>query len=141
MVLDGPSLASLVCDSVIHRVLMAGSTILDYGTGTRSVSAQLFNALVVRDRCCRYPGCDRPPKWCEAHHVVHVADGGPTCPGNCVLLCSRHHHRLHLPGWGAVMGADGVLEISDSYGRVFTSRPPAHPGDGARPPPALFDTS
>jgi hypothetical protein len=47
-VLDGPSLASLVCDSVWHRVVMAGSVILDYGTATRTISANLFNALVVR---------------------------------------------------------------------------------------------
>ncbi|MGI8758697.1 MAG: hypothetical protein ACR2K0_05270, partial [Acidimicrobiales bacterium] len=62
----------------------------------------------------------------------------PTCPSNCVLLCSRHHHRLHLSGWHAELRADGALEVRDPNGRVFTSRPPPHPGDGARPPPALF---
>ncbi|MGI8758462.1 MAG: DUF222 domain-containing protein [Acidimicrobiales bacterium] len=138
VVLDGPSLAALVCDSSFHRVLMAGSSVLDYGTATRTISANLFNALVVRDRCCRFPGCDRPVRWTEVHHVVHVADGGPTCPSNCVLLCSRHHHRLHLSGWGAELRGDGVLEVRDPNGRAFTSRPPPHPGDGARPPPALF---
>ncbi|MGI8758475.1 MAG: DUF222 domain-containing protein [Acidimicrobiales bacterium] len=49
VVLDGPSLASLVCDSVMHRVMMADSVVLDYGTSTRVVSANLFNALVVTD--------------------------------------------------------------------------------------------
>ncbi|MGI8758108.1 MAG: hypothetical protein ACR2K0_02250 [Acidimicrobiales bacterium] len=42
------------------------------------------------------------------------------------------------------MGADGVLEINDPGGRVFISRAPPHPGDGARPPPAapaLFNSS
>jgi chromate transporter len=76
VVLDGPLLASLVCDSVLHRVMMAGSVVLDYGTATRVVSANLFNTLVVRDRHCRFPGCDRPPMWTDAH-VVHVEDGGP----------------------------------------------------------------
>ncbi len=31
-VLDGPSVASLVCHSVLHRVVMADSVILDYHT-------------------------------------------------------------------------------------------------------------
>jgi hypothetical protein len=54
VVLDGPSLASLVCHSVFHRVLVSGSSILDYGTATRTISANLYNALVVRDRHCRF---------------------------------------------------------------------------------------
>ena len=81
-VLDGPTIARLVCDSALHRVLMAGrSTILDYGTATRTTPVNLWNALVVRDHGCRWPGCDRPSDWCEAHHVVWASNGGPTRPG------------------------------------------------------------
>jgi hypothetical protein len=39
VVIDGPSLASLVCHSVWHRVLVSGSSILDYGNATRTISA------------------------------------------------------------------------------------------------------
>jgi hypothetical protein len=46
-VLDGPSLASLVCDSTMHRVVMAGSVILDYGTATRTISPNRFNATAA----------------------------------------------------------------------------------------------
>ena len=134
-VVDGPSLSSLVCDSVLHRVVMAGSVILDYGTATRTISANLFNALVVRDRHCRFPGCDRPAAWSDAHHVVHVEDGGPTCPSNCVLLCRRHHTRLHRKGWSAELQPDGEFVVHDPGGRVFVSHPP---GNRPRPPPALF---
>src|SRR4029453_18499003 len=56
----------LFCDPGVHRVIVAGrSGILDYGTTTRTVPANLFNALVIRDRHCRFPGCDRPPDWTE----------------------------------------------------------------------------
>jgi hypothetical protein len=135
VVLNGPSLASLVCDSVLNRVVMAGSVVLDYGTSTRVVSANLFNALVVRDRHCRFPGCDRLPEWVDAHHVVHVEDGGPTKMSNLCLLCRRHHRGLHRPGWSAELTADAELVVTDPGGRVFTSAPP---GKHPRPPPEMF---
>jgi hypothetical protein len=140
--IDGPTLASLVCDSVLHRLVMSGgSTILDYGTGTRTISAALFNAVAIRDQHCRFPGCDRRASWCECHHVVHVQDGGPTCPENLVLLCSRHHHRLHQPGWKATLAPEGDSVVTDPGGRVRTARPPTRPpeaGRSPRPPPELF---
>ena len=102
---------------------------------TRTISANLFNAPVVRDRHCRFPGCDRPSAWSDAHHVVHVEDGGPTCPSNRVLLCRRHHTRLHRKGWSAELRPDGDLVVTDPGGRVFVSHPPA---TLPRPPPALF---
>ncbi len=119
----------------MHRVLMAGSVILDYGTATRTVSANLFHAVVARDRHCRFPGCDRPASWSDVHHVVHAEDGGPTCPSDCVLLCRRHHTRLHRKGWSAELTDDGALVVHNPDGRVFTSHPP---GNRPRPPPELF---
>jgi len=118
------------CDAGIHRVVTDGrSTILDYGTTTRTVPAPLYNALVIRDRHCRYPGCDRPPDWTEAHHIRWVLDRGPTCLDNLVLLCTRHHHLLHAPGWHAKLLPDNTLEVTHPTGQVHTSDPPTH-----RPP-------
>jgi hypothetical protein len=128
--LDATTLGRLACDAGIHRVITDGrSAILDYGTTTRTVPAPLFNALVIRDRHCRYPGCDRPPDWTEAPHLQWITHGGPTTPDNLVLLCSRHHHLLHSPGWHAKLLPDNVLEVTDPRGQVRTSHPPAH-----RPP-------
>lgn len=104
---------------------MAGrSSVLDYGTSTRTIPAPLWNALVVRDRHCRFPGCDRTAAWCEGHHVVHVQHGGPTCLDNLVLLCSRHHHRLHHPGWHAKLRPDAVFEITAPDGAHRSTHPP-----------------
>ncbi len=132
--LDGPSLASLVCHSTMHRVVMAGSVILDYGVVTKTISANLYNAVVVRDRHCR-AGCDRRASWADVHHVVHAEDGGPTCPSNCVLLCRRPHVRLHRKGWAAKLKADGSFLVQNPDGQVFVSHPP---GNHPRPPPELF---
>ncbi len=51
----------------------------------------------------RWPGCEIPPGWCEAHHVKYWQHGGETSYENGVLLCSRHHHFLHRhPDWQIV---------------------------------------
>ncbi|HVF75620.1 MAG TPA: DUF222 domain-containing protein [Acidimicrobiales bacterium] len=123
--LDGASVQALACDAAIHRVVTDGrSTILDYGTSTRTIPAPLWSALVLRDLHCRFEGCDRPSQWCEAHHVVPWHDGGTTSLDNLVLKCSRHHHLGHQPGWSEKLELDGTLVITDPRGRTLTTRPP-----------------
>lgn len=123
--LDGPSLQALACDAAVHRVVTDGrSAILDYGRSTRTIPAPLWSALVLRDRHCRFEGCDRPSHWCEAHHVVPWHDGGTTSLDNLVLKCSRHHHLGHQPGWSEKLKPDGTLVMTDPQGRTRTTRPP-----------------
>jgi hypothetical protein len=95
-----PELARrLACDASVMRVVLAGpSEPLDVGRRTPVVSPAIRRAVIVRDRHCRFPGCDRPQTWCDAHHVVHWADGGPTALGNLLLLCRRHHRLVHRRG-------------------------------------------
>jgi hypothetical protein len=117
--------SAILCDSVMHRMVVdPAGAIIDYGRATRTISAPLWAALVVRDAGCRFPGCDRPPTWCEAHHVVWFRDGGTTCPENLVLLCSRHHHKLHEAGWHAKLLPDATFEITRPGGIVQTTGPP-----------------
>jgi hypothetical protein len=114
----------LACDAAVHRVLTNGRNhILDYGTSTRVVSPALFHALVLRDRHCRFPGCDRTPDWSEAHHIIPVPAHGPTRQHNPVLLCSRHHHRCHQPNWHTTLHPDATLTITTPTGRTLTSTP------------------
>jgi hypothetical protein len=130
--LDRPTLERLLCDAALHRVLTSGrSTILDYGTTTRTIPTPLYNTLVIRDRHCRFPGCDRPPAWCEGHHVRPWEHGGPTQLPNLVLLCSRHHHLLHTPRWHTKLLPDATLEVTDPQGDTRTTTPP----DPSRAPP------
>jgi Domain of unknown function (DUF222) len=100
--LDGPATQRLACDAAVHRAVVEGaSTILDYGTATGTVPAPLWNALVVRDEHCRFPGCDRPATWCDGHHVRWVERAGrPGWPTSCspagaiTTCCTRHVGRL-----------------------------------------------
>ena len=59
-------------------------------------------------RGCTFPGCSRPPAWCDAHHVWHWCDGGPTDLSNLALLCPRHHTIVHQKGYTATVTALGV---------------------------------
>jgi Domain of unknown function (DUF222)/HNH endonuclease len=123
--LDRTTVERLLCDAALHRVLTHGrSATLDYGRATRIIPAPLYNALVLRDQRCRFPGCDRPAHWCEAHHIRPWQAGGPTQLANLVLVCTRHHHLLHHPHWHAKLLPDNTLEITDPRGHVRTSHPP-----------------
>ena len=94
--LSAATLARLSCDAELSRVITAGpSEILDVGRTTRTVSPALWKALVVRDRHCQGPHCDRPPTDCEAHHLRHWAHGGLTNLDNLQLLCWSHHREQH----------------------------------------------
>ncbi|BAN04525.1 HNH endonuclease signature motif containing protein [Ilumatobacter coccineus] len=91
----------LCCDAVIHRyVADQDGAVLNFGRGRRTASPQQFLALTARDGGCRHPGCDRPPEWCEAHHLREfAARGGLTDVDEMVLLCHHHHHALHDHAW------------------------------------------
>ncbi len=94
--IDAEDARRLACDASVSRVIVGPrSEPLEVGRRTPVVPAALRRAVVVRDGGCRFPGCDRPPGWCDAHHVEHWADGGPTAVGNLVLLCRPHHRMVH----------------------------------------------
>jgi Domain of unknown function (DUF222)/HNH endonuclease len=82
---------------------------LEVGRASRVVSPAQRAALVVRDGGCVFPGCQRPPGWCEAHHLRHWLHGGPTDLGNLVLLCRAHHRAVHEGGWQLDRDPDGLL--------------------------------
>jgi len=90
----------LLCDTTVSRVVTGPSGIpVDVGRAKRNPPPRLRRALVARDQGCRFPGCGRPPGWCDAHHIRHWTRGGPTDLRNLLLVCSYHHRLLHSPGW------------------------------------------
>ena len=90
----------LACDAVLERVLVSDSLgPLDVGRSTRVATLAQRRALAVRDGGCVIPGCTAAPDSCDAHHVVHWADGGATDLANLVLLCPGHHTAVHTGTW------------------------------------------
>jgi len=114
----------IACDAALVAVQRgANGDVLDVGRRTRTVPPALRRALDARDRGCRFPGC--ACRFTAAHHIVHWADGGATKLDNLVLLCRRHHRRVHEEGWRVCSdrtGADIVFFRPD--GRALADAPP-----------------
>jgi hypothetical protein len=56
--------------------------------------------------------------YCDAHHVRHWVDGGPTDLSNLVLLCRHHHRTLHAGDWRLHpdSASPGLFWVLDSSG-------------------------
>ena len=95
-VLTVTTVRQLACDASVSRIIWnPESEIIDVGRKTRTIPAATRRALIARDRHCVMPGCHRNPRWADAHHITHWADGGTTNLNNLVLLCRYHHTLVH----------------------------------------------
>lgn len=104
---------TLCATGVVNVVVDTCGNPLDVGREARLFTPKQRLALAIRDGGCLWPGCDRPPAYCEAHHCEHWAEGGRTDCEVGVLLCRYHHLHLHNGGWRITRGADGgfVLHV------------------------------
>ena len=98
----------LCCDaSVIPVVLGDRGEVLDWGLEKRFFTDAQTKRLWLRDGGCTYPGCDAPPQWTDAHHLIHWADLGPSDLTNAALLCDRHHTTVHTRRYAGRVVRDG----------------------------------
>jgi hypothetical protein len=119
----------LACDAhILPAVLGSEGQVLDVGQSRRLFTGALRRALVARDRGCAFPGCDRPPRWCDGHHIRSWATGGPTSLDNAVLLCGHHHRMVHHSDWTIRLAHDGHPEFL----------PPPHVDPARRPRRNLY---
>ena len=88
----------------------------------------------LRDRRCRFPGCRRPGRGCDQHHLTRWPLGDTSAENLCCLC--RHHHRLvhQAPGWQLHALADGALRFTTPTGQVLVTHPHGS-GDDDEPPP------
>src|SRR3954469_20547463 len=104
----------LACDGTLTRVIIGPEgQPLDLGRSKRVVPPHLRRAVELRDGHCVFAGCTAPAAWCDVHHVIHWAYGGPTSCDNSGLLCERHHTKVH----------HGFQIQRDPDGRWHTYRP------------------
>ncbi|WP_446663487.1 DUF222 domain-containing protein [Flexivirga sp. B27] len=107
--LDAGAARRLACSAdLIPAVLGGPSAPLDVGRRERLATKAIRAACILRDGGCTFPGCDRPPGFCEVHHVVPWWAGGHTSLAGSALLCGRHHQTVHRKGYMADIRPDGV---------------------------------
>ncbi|HTZ22932.1 MAG TPA: DUF222 domain-containing protein, partial [Streptosporangiaceae bacterium] len=69
--LSGPGgLAAYLRTRLAPDTVASVSLPLDVGTATETIPVQLRRAVAVRDRGCRFPGCDQPVAACQPHHII-----------------------------------------------------------------------
>ncbi len=115
--------AHLFCDASFFALLMNALGLpLDLGGSVRLATPAQRRALAVRDGGCVFPGCDAPPSWCDAHHVLHYEQLGPTDLANLALLCRRHHGVTHRRGWQMCANPDQTFTWTTPTGATLTSQ-------------------
>jgi hypothetical protein len=90
----------LSCDASVQALYKDNDgKITGIGRRSRTISPALRRGLEERDAgMCVFPGCEHG-NYLEAHHIVHVAHGGPTVLSNLVLVCWTHHMLVHEHKW------------------------------------------
>ena len=107
------TLRRLACDAQVLPAIFSGrSQPLDLGRARRAANTAQRAALVARDKHC--VGCGATADWCQAHHITHWQDGGPTNLDNLCLLCSRCHHKVHDDDW----------QVQKTHAGTYTLRRP-----------------
>ncbi|MFC6704333.1 HNH endonuclease signature motif containing protein [Flexivirga alba] len=109
-VLDAGAARRFACTADLIPVVLGGpSQPLDVGRRERLATKAIRVAVILRDGGCSFPGCDRPPGFCEIHHVRPWWAGGETSLSNSTLLCGRHHQGVHRQGYTADVRPDRVI--------------------------------
>ncbi|HVS43599.1 MAG TPA: HNH endonuclease signature motif containing protein, partial [Candidatus Dormibacteraeota bacterium] len=130
------TLRRLGCDATIKTMIERGGVTIAEGRETPTVPPRMKRAARSRDGICGYPGCAVPATECEAHHLHHWYDGGPTVLWNILSVCESHHDAHHRGEFHIRRTPAGDLEFQKANGEVFGTLTGGHwkrPKDRAGP--------
>ena len=124
---SGPAgVAAVLRTGLLDKPYNTPSLPLDIGYSD-SIPWYIRRAVLLRDRKCAWPRCDRPAVYCDVHHLRHKQDGGETSLENCVLACQFHHDVcIHRRGWQLILHPDGTTEARSPDGKqvLYSHAPP-----------------
>jgi len=103
------------CADVVGYIFDGQMQPLQLGATSRFFTTAQRRAMAARDGGCVWPGCESPPRWCDAAHIEPWVKSRRTDIDNGVLLCHFHHRRYDEDGW--------LLHLEDGV-PWFT--PPSH---------------
>jgi Domain of unknown function (DUF222)/RibD C-terminal domain len=115
--LSAATVRRIACDARILPIVLNGASIpIDIGRARRLYTGATRTAILIRDHGCAFPACDRPPRWCDIHHITPWHRHGPTNRDNGVALCHHHHKLIHHHNW--------TITLDHNQRPQFT--PPSH---------------
>jgi hypothetical protein len=114
---SGPAgVAAILRTGLLDKPYNTPSLPLDIGY-SKSIPPAIRRAVLLRDRGCAWPQCDRPAAHCDIHHLRHQQHGGETSVQNCALLCQFHHDVcIHRKGWHLTLYPDGTTQARSPDG-------------------------
>lgn len=123
-ILRGETVRRMACDAKVTRLIVGPDSMpLDVGRSRRTVTPAQRKALRVRDSGCTFPGCDRPPEWCDAHHINFWSLGGRTDIAELTLLCRTHHTLIHEGHWRIHLTDPGRFHFITPHGEIIRPEP------------------
>lgn len=132
--------------SVFFHLMSDKAKTMEVATEGRFATPKQVAIITARDQGCTFPGCDTPPGWCDAHHIVPWAEKGKTDVRNLTMACGLHHHLIDNSDWHAVMLKDGRPAWIPPASIDIERRPILHSRfiaqeiiDGLSEDPGLFD--
>ena len=116
----------LLCDCVTTSVwLNAKGVPFDVGTPDSAIPMRNRRAVLARDQHCRAPGCWRPARWTDVHHIRERERRGTHEIENLCALCKFHHRWVHKHNIKIRWDRDHATLIFEwPDGRVANSPPP-----------------
>jgi hypothetical protein len=112
-----PETAERLCCDARRLTIKPHGRDLVHSRVTRCASYAQLRALYKRSGHCQWPGCTITLDL-HAHHIIADEHGGKTILDNLILLCHRHHKRLH-DNHIHVNGTGKEPTFTDESGRVI----------------------
>jgi hypothetical protein len=121
---NGPALSTTVlrrlgCDATVKTLIERDGVPIASGREKPTVSPAMKFKVQSRDGTCLFPGCAVEATGCEAHHIHHWADGGPTELWNLGSACPGHHDRHHDGEFDIIRTSEGNLHFVARDGRLI----------------------
>jgi hypothetical protein len=116
----------ILCDCVTTAIKTCEGVVFDVGTPETAIPTRNRKATIARDRCCRWPRCDRPARWSEIHHILERSNGGCHQLNNLVLMCRFHHRYVHRQHIKLAWAPDNITLVATLQNGTMLHAPP-HP--------------
>ncbi|MET3960686.1 5-methylcytosine-specific restriction endonuclease McrA [Marmoricola sp. OAE513] len=90
-----------------------------HSTTAYTIPDRIREQVILRDRTCIFPHCNRSARRCDLDHIEPYDQGGTTSTGNLAPLCRRHHRYKTHGRWSYTMVEPGVYLWRSPLGRTY----------------------